>query len=631
MVVDYGTLTTAALVSGGDDGWAPLTVDGVEVCSSAVLVQPDGSTAAGQQAWRGDVNGHGGGFVADPLRLGRGRATIGGVELDVADLACATLRLFADAARADGAAVREVRLVVPVGWGPRRRRWLRQAANRAGLHEASLVDAPVAAAQVLTNSAQLQARVGDYVLVVDLGAGCEATMLRRTPAGFETISALDDAEAGGRTLDHLLLDHLDASRGALAATLNRASVPTAVPQVDDDRVGLASVRAAVEALSSAPAVTVAMSAPHPPMVLTAAAVEAMAGPVWRRAGELALEAIAAADLDPAQVSAVICVGGAANNPAAVRAVADAVGQKPLVPHDPGRAALWGAAGAAPATGDQVDAFDGSWAAARAVARQVPALVVAGVASLAMFGQFVLQAEPNNGTPFNHDQTYYVMATWGQLTIAAVCAMIACLSTGLVGAAFLADEKRVPLDGPRVAAGLAAGTAGGFGIASAYAVVGSFLLGLGPAAFLRWSVLPLLPVPAVIAVTALVVRRRTAPVGGWMRWLRFSTMSIVFVAVGMALLQYTSSITRWNELILYLDLAARVAGVLMGIGLTLAVVSRPLFRIIVGIPLTLFCFAIADWRGAGIIGVMFAVATAAWLAARTWTLSRETTPRTPHAG
>ncbi|MEV4535207.1 FGGY-family carbohydrate kinase [Asanoa sp. NPDC049518] len=172
-----------------------------------------------------------------------------------------------------------------------------------------------------------------------------------------------------------------------------------------------------------------MPAPHPPMVLTAAAVDITAGTVWGRAAQLALETIAAADLEPTEVSAVICIGGGANSPAAVQAIADAVGQKPLVPDDPGRAALWGAAGATPATDDQVDASDGSWAAARAVARHVPALVVAGVASLAMFAQFVLQADPQNGTPFNHDQHYWVLAAWGQHTIAAVCAMIACLSTG----------------------------------------------------------------------------------------------------------------------------------------------------------------------------------------------------------
>ena len=476
LVVDYGSLTTAALLAGPDGRWAPLTLDGGEVLTSAVLVKPDGSVLAGNQAWRADLNG-GGGFVADPLRLGREQAIVAGVEIAVADLTSATLRLVAEAATDGGGTVGDVRLVVPVGWGPRRRTWLRQAANRAGLREASVVDAPVAAADLLTAAGQLPTRVGHYVLVVDLGAGCAATMLRRTPAGFETISAHDDPDTGGRTLEDRLLTQLLATQAALPGPPPAAAMASLTGGVD--RVALASVRAAVEALSSVPAVTVTMPQPHPPMVLTAASVEITARPVWTRAGDLALEAIAAADLEPAQVSAVICIGGAANSPAAVQAIGYAVGQKPLVPDDPGRAALWGAAGATPATNDQVDASDGSWAAARAVARHVPALVVAGVASLAMFAQFVLQADPQNGTPFNHDQHYWVQATWGQLAIAAVCAMIACLSTGLVGAAFLADEKRVPLDGPRVAAGLAGGAAGGFGIAGAYAVLGSFLLGLPP--------------------------------------------------------------------------------------------------------------------------------------------------------
>ncbi|MEV4539353.1 hypothetical protein AB0J82_36830 [Asanoa sp. NPDC049518] len=60
---------TAALLSGPDGRWAPLTVDGAAILSSAVLIGPDGSVVAGQKAWRADLNGHGGGFVADPLRL----------------------------------------------------------------------------------------------------------------------------------------------------------------------------------------------------------------------------------------------------------------------------------------------------------------------------------------------------------------------------------------------------------------------------------------------------------------------------------------------------------------------------------------------------------------------------------
>ncbi|MEV4539352.1 hypothetical protein AB0J82_36825 [Asanoa sp. NPDC049518] len=132
--------------------------------------------------------------------------------------------------------------------------WLRQAANRAGLREASLVDAPVAAVDLLTNSGQPRARVGDYLLVVDLGAGCDATMLRRTPGGSETISALDDRDIGGGAVDDLLLTHLRVTRTALPSSLPSLSAETATEScAADDRAGLANVRAALQALSSTPA------------------------------------------------------------------------------------------------------------------------------------------------------------------------------------------------------------------------------------------------------------------------------------------------------------------------------------------------------------------------------------------
>ncbi|MEV4535208.1 hypothetical protein AB0J82_15390 [Asanoa sp. NPDC049518] len=201
----------------------------------------------GQQAWRAGLSGDGGGFVADPLRLGRGQATVGGVEVEVAELVSATLRLVVEAAHGTGT-VGDVRLVVPLGWGPRRRTWLRQAANRAGPREASLVDAPVAAVELLVSAGQLQARVGDYLLVVDLGAGCDAAMLRRTPAGFETISALDDPDTGGRTLERLLLSHLHATQAATGLSTSAAPAPGPMTgHAITDTVALASVRTAMEA------------------------------------------------------------------------------------------------------------------------------------------------------------------------------------------------------------------------------------------------------------------------------------------------------------------------------------------------------------------------------------------------
>ncbi len=400
-----------------------------------------------------------------------------------------------------------------------------------------MVDAPVAAIELLTSSGQLRARVGDYLLVVDLGAGCEATMLRRTPAGSETISALDDPDTGGRTLDDLLLD--PAARDAGRARRHRGR-----PCGRDGTCDRCGGQGGAGECAGGGRGAVVSAGGDGPMPATAPTDGVDRGgsrghrrPVWTRAGELALEAIAAADLEPTQVSAVVCIGGGANSPAAVQVIADAVGQKPLVPDDPGRAALWGAAGATPATDDQVDASDGSWAAARAVARHVPALVVAGVASLAMFAQFVLQADPQNGTPFNHDQHYWVQCDLGRAhhrrRLRDDRLPVHRPGRGRV------PRRRETRPARRATRGRRPGRRHRRRVRDRRRLRRPRQLpaGLPPGAFLRWSVLPLLPIPAVLAVTALVVRRRTAPIGGWMRWLRFSALSIVFVAVGMALLQY----------------------------------------------------------------------------------------------
>ncbi|WP_170216116.1 Hsp70 family protein [Asanoa ferruginea] len=630
MAVDYGTLTTAALVAGPDGSWTPLLVDGAETISSAVTVGSDGGVVAGPAAWRSVPNGSGG-FVAAPLRLGRDRALVGGVDVAVADLVAATLRLVADAARERGP-VGEVRLVVPAGWGPRQRTWMRQAAARAGLTQASLVDAPVVAAGHLISVGRLRALVGDYVLVVDLGAGCEATIVRRTPAGFEVLSTLDDPDAGGVAVDDLLVSRLAATQldvSALARVPDvESSLAPHVATVSTDAAALAGVRAAKEALSTVPAVTVG-NPPYPPTVMTAAAMGVLASPVWAKAATLAVEAVAAADLEPSNLSAVLCVGGNANLVGAVGVVGGAVGATPVVPDEPARAALWGAAGATP-TSSEVAEF-AAWEVARTLLRHVPVLLVAGLASLLLFAHFIQTVEPRNGTPRYPGTHYYIIATWGELALSAVCALIACLTFGVSLAAYLADERQVPLTGVRVVAGMAGASLGAVTAAGAYSILGSFLLAVGYGPFLRWTLLPMLPVFAVLGVAALIVRRYQAPVSGWLRWLSFPAWSLGLVAAGMALLSFCLNAVHWPNIIVFLDLGTRLAGVTIGIGLTLAVVSRPLFRLLLGVPVTVFCLLIAGWRSAGLFAVMFALAVAAWLAVRIWTLIREQGVPAGHVG
>jgi molecular chaperone DnaK (HSP70) len=196
LAVDYGSAATVAVVAWPDGRWIPLVFDGSPVLPSAVLVQADGALLTGQRAWQAAVE-QPDRLVVAPLRVRGQSVTAGGVEVEVLDLVAATLRRVAGEAEwVAGGRVADVRLVVPAGWGPRRRTWMRQAAYRAGLGQPVLVEAPVAVGEHLLASG-VQLAVGSFIVVCDVGAGFEASVLRRGPSGFEVLSTFDDLDAGG--------------------------------------------------------------------------------------------------------------------------------------------------------------------------------------------------------------------------------------------------------------------------------------------------------------------------------------------------------------------------------------------------------------------------------------------------
>lgn len=124
-------------------------------------------------------------------------------------MVAATLTVVAQRARQllGATPVDEIRLVVPAAWGPRRRTGLRQAAWRAGLGQPELVSAAEAVA-ARTAGTGTPLRVGAFVAVCDLGAGVEASVLRRGPYGFEVLSVIEDAEAGATAWDAAIAERL---------------------------------------------------------------------------------------------------------------------------------------------------------------------------------------------------------------------------------------------------------------------------------------------------------------------------------------------------------------------------------------------------------------------------------------
>src|SRR6266545_4982319 len=215
------------------------------------------------------------GFVAHPKQhLGQPHLQIRGRDVDVLELAAATLRRVAEqATQLAGQAVPELTLTAPATWGPTKRTLLRRAATRAGLPQPHLVDTPVAAAgHLLATGGVVPA--GAAILLCDFGAGrFEATVATRTPAGFEVLSTIDTTHAAGLALDTAVADHLATITTQLTPTQPTTpaadGVPVAVetPAMDGRAAGLDRAHAAIQALAGHPAVAVPADPAGMPVVL----------------------------------------------------------------------------------------------------------------------------------------------------------------------------------------------------------------------------------------------------------------------------------------------------------------------------------------------------------------------------
>lgn len=285
-MIDCGTAATAAVIVWPDGRWTGLGFDGDRFLASAVHVGDAAGSAdqvlVGAAAWRraGSVPE---GFVAEPLTAGRTTVAVAGREVETADLVAATLRRVAAQATAlAGLLPDDVCLVVPAGWGPRRRTWMRQVAHRAGLGQPRLVEAPVAVAQLMLAAGE-QVLVGQYVLVCDVGATFEATVLRRGPAGFEVLATQHDETAGGSEVDRRLAAALSVAGPAVAADgTGRVDGTDRTDGADGGRWAVvAGAQAAKEVLTRAATATVTL--PTGPVVATSAVLDAAAQPVAARA------------------------------------------------------------------------------------------------------------------------------------------------------------------------------------------------------------------------------------------------------------------------------------------------------------------------------------------------------------
>ncbi|MCW6004281.1 Hsp70 family protein [Micromonospora sp. CPCC 205371] len=623
LAVDYGSVSTAAVLA-WPGGWLPLRWDGWPWLSSSVHVSPDGQVATGQQALLAAAAAPEG-FEPSPLRrAGEDSLTLAGVQVPVADLVAATLRRVLDeAVRVAGGPVDDVRLVVPAAWGPRRGMWLRQAARRAGLADVRLVPAPVAVADHLAASG-VQLPVGSYLVVCDLGGGVEASVLRRGPAGFEVLSTLDDRDAGGQRIDELLAARLDGQ-----------------PSPDGQDPGvrwelMSAARAAKETLSAQPTATIGLPAPRPPMVLPASQLFSVAQPVLERAGVLTVEAIAAAELAPEQVGGVFLAGGGAAMPPAASVIGEAVGRPVTVVSEPAAAVLGAAQASGPAAGSlEAAALDAG--PPLPPLRRLASLAVSGVGSVLVLVQFLL-VENRYRTQWNYPiwddrfasgGAFQVRLNWGALAMASTMALLACLCAAALLASVLPLQpdsgRQAGSDGVQMGGGLLVAAGMGMAISALYAVAGSVYMTAPYNPYLRWALLPQLPLVAVVVVVALLAARwGRRPSAGWHGWLRFPIASIIPGATGMILVEYMH--WNWYHESLLTQGLYRFGGLLIGVGAACALVQPLLWRIIVAVPLAGFTALITDVTTTGVLAFIWIMAVTVWWAHRLWQLWHRPTHR-----
>jgi hypothetical protein len=602
LAIHYGAATVrAVLVAPG--GTTTLTLDGAGEMSTAAHVSTSG-VVTGAAAWRQAATDPDG-LVVSPLRAGTGQVTAGGQQVEVVDLVAASLRqVAAEAHRIAGEPVDEVRLVVPAGWGPRRRTWMRHAARAAGLAVSRLVEAPVAAIARLdtrTAAAGLPAAEG-AALVIDVGAGCEVTVVQRDPAGGEVVSTLADPDAGGDRLDAALVKTLTAT--------DLHDMPA-----DQRWPMLTSIRTARHALSEQVAVTMPMPDGQPPMVINTNQVAEVARPVFERAGELAAQALDNADLTLDQVTGVHLIGAAAVTPGAGDMIAAKLGAVPVLVEPAHAAAVLGAADADPTetTGAQEQL-------PLPPVRRLITLALPGVASLALFATYIFFSDDYRlGYPY----TTVPLANWGVSAVAATLALICLLQAAALFAALLDHSTYNSAEQPmsRISGGITIALLGGLATAAMYAITAGLYFNQPVARLMQGIVLTVLPIAVLAAVVAVLAwRRGITPAGGWDGFLAFPASSMIIAVVGIVAVNLWWTVAWPLWLHGWKDIVGLAGGLLIGVAAAFALVRHPGARLVLIVPVGFFTVIISR-TGPAPLAVIWALAVACWWGVRAWALLR----------
>lgn len=241
----------------------------------------------------------------------------------------------------EGAPPDRVLLTHPANWGPFRRALFEEVPQLAGLEDPLMVTEPEAAAAHYAASRQLAD--GEIMAVYDLGGGTfDATVLRKEPGGVEILGTPEGIERlGGVDFDEAILSYVDYAAGGVLHELDMGDLQTtvALARLRQDCV-LAKEALSVDTETILP---VFLPGRHFDVHLTRSDFEDMVrAPIESTIGALS-RTLESAQVSPAELSAVLLVGGSSRIPLVARMVSAELGRPTVVDTHPKYAVALGAA------------------------------------------------------------------------------------------------------------------------------------------------------------------------------------------------------------------------------------------------------------------------------------------------
>lgn len=351
--IDIGTtFVAAALARPGAAEMIPLGSRAV-LAPAAVYLRKDGTVLTGEVALTGEAAGLPGRSRTDRIcrdfmnRLGDpAPVVLGGEPYDLtAVLGVLLSDVVQKATESQGEPPEHTVLTHPASWGPFRCALYGEVARQAGLVRPGMVTEPEAAVAHYTASHPLDD--GATIAVYDLGGSTfNATVLRKQPGGLQILGEPERLEhLGGDTLDEAILSYVnDSARGEPSQLDTRYAQASAM---------LANLRqtcvSAKETLSADTTTTFPVTLPNRrfDIRLDRSDFEDLArGPIQSTLTTL-FRTLWSAQVEPAELSAVLLVGGSAQIPLIAKLVAAELGCPVVVdPHPQHTVALGAAALAA---------------------------------------------------------------------------------------------------------------------------------------------------------------------------------------------------------------------------------------------------------------------------------------------